>query len=388
MDPHSFILISAAFGVLCAFVFLALRSGFPRDIAGLARWGWSCALMAGAALLFALQGKAPMFISSFVPNLAVAAGVAGLRGSVRRFAGKTAGDAWPAALIILCAAGLIVATLVYEDFRLRVLIMSGALALLFASSAFEVWRVPARAFAERYTAAIFGATAAMMLTRFAAALGCGDASRAALCADVAVLHMVYMATFSFSIVALSLGFLLMVNRALQTRLESLASRDQLSGAYRREAFLALLDRELIGERAAQRPLCLLMMDLDNFKAINDCHGHLVGDRVIRDFSEKVKSVLRRDDLVGRYGGEEFLVLFPDTPPDDAQAIAQRILQAARRGSVGLPAYTVSIGMAILEGGGIDAAAVIDAADGALYAAKRSGKDRLELVRPAGLSVAA
>lgn len=387
MDPHSFIIISAAFGVLCAFVFLTLRSGFPRDIAGLARWGWSCALMATAALLFALQGRIPMLLSSLVPNLAVAAGVAGLRGSVRRFAGRSADDACPAALLALCAAGLVVATLLHDDFRLRVLIMSGALALLFAASAFEAWRAPARAFAERYTAVIFGATAAMMVSRFAAALGCAYVPRAALCASEPALHLAYMATFSFSIVALSLGFLLMVNRALQARLESLASRDQLSGAYRREAFLALLDRELMRKRAAQRPLCLLMMDLDNFKGINDCHGHLVGDRVIRDFSEKVKTVLRRDDLVGRYGGEEFLVLFPDTPPGDAQAIAQRILQAARRGSAGLPAYTVSIGMAILEDGGMDAAAVIDVADRALYAAKRSGKDRIELLRQAGLAAA-
>jgi diguanylate cyclase (GGDEF)-like protein len=377
IDPRSFIIISAAFGALCAFVFLALRSGFPRDIGGLGRWSGSCALMAAAALLFASRGSIPVLFSSFVPNIAVAAGVAGMRGSIRRFAGLRAGDAWPALLVGACALAMLAPTLVHDDYRERVVIMSATLAVLFGACGGEVLRLRGKSFSERYTAGAFIATACVMLVRCIAALT-DEATALTPETDTSSLQHVYLGTFSFSIVALSMGFLLMVNRALQARLEALAMRDQLSGTFRRESFLPMLERQIAQSRRSFRPMCLLMLDLDNFKAINDGHGHLVGDRVISDFADKLRSVLRRGDLVGRYGGEEFLVLLPDTGLDAARAIARRILATAAQRGGELPPYTVSIGMAALDARRDHAAGIIDAADKALYAAKRAGKNRIEL----------
>lgn len=188
-----------------------------------------------------------------------------------------------------------------------------------------------------------------------------------------------MGTFAFSLVALSVGFMLMVHRAMQTKLESLATRDQMTGMYRRDAFLALLDQSLAQSRRDQRPTSILIIDLDNFKEINDRHGHLTGDRVIIDFSTKVQQILRRGDAVGRYGGDEFLILLPDTTKEDAYSVADRIRSmAAENWSREIPAYTVSIGVAPLMTGRTDSAALIDVADKALYAAKKAGKNYVEL----------
>lgn len=165
----------------------------------------------------------------------------------------------------------------------------------------------------------------------------------------------------------------------KVELESLATLDQMTGVYRRDAFLALLDREVAESTHGRRPMSVLRMDLDDFKAVNDRHGHLIGDQVIVNFSAKVLQVLRRGDAIGRYGGQEFLVLLPDTAKEDAHAMAGRIRTiAAEVWSDGIPAYTVSIGLASLETGNADAGSLIDAADKALYAAKQAGKNRIEV----------
>jgi diguanylate cyclase (GGDEF)-like protein len=378
IEPRSFIIVSAAFGSLCAFIFFALRSGFPRDIKGLARWGWACAIMAAAALLFSSRGIAPAFFSSFIPNLLVAAGVVAMHGSIRQFGGAPPTDGRLLALFLVAALALAFFTLVDDDYRSRVLVMSAALALLFAACGWASFRLRDKGFAERFTGFMFAATACVMLARWITALFQGGIIPLTVETDTAPMQQVYMASFSFSIVALSVGFLLMVNRALQRKLESLALRDQQTGALRRDAFLALLDAEIAASRLQRRPMALLMMDLDDFKAINDRHGHLVGDRVISDFTDRVRQVLRRNDAIGRYGGEEFLVLFPDTGEADAHAIAARILAgAAQARRDDIPVYTVSIGVALLDARHDDAAAIIDAADKALYAAKKAGKNRIE-----------
>jgi diguanylate cyclase (GGDEF)-like protein len=126
-------------------------------------------------------------------------------------------------------------------------------------------------------------------------------------------------------------------------------------------------------------MALLMLDLDHFKAVNDQHGHLVGDQVILNFVARTSSLLRQIDSFGRYGGEEFIVLLPETNPSEAMVVAERIRAAVATPNE-LPAYTVSIGVTTRSYGDTTVDELLARADKALYQAKANGRNRVEIAR--------
>jgi diguanylate cyclase (GGDEF)-like protein/PAS domain S-box-containing protein len=169
----------------------------------------------------------------------------------------------------------------------------------------------------------------------------------------------------------------------QERLRDLAIHDALTGLYTRRHIEEIVRREL--ERALRyaRPLTIAILDVDHFKRVNDTHGHPVGDEVLRAISERCRRTLRTNDVLGRYGGEEFLVVFPETNLEDARVVAERLRGAIaeRPIRVGERALemTISSGLCALEPGQ-DFEALFKRADAALYAAKHGGRNQ---VRAAG-----
>ncbi len=121
------------------------------------------------------------------------------------------------------------------------------------------------------------------------------------------------------------------------------------------------------------------MDIDHFKRINDQHGHLVGDRVLAHFAQTVGQALRYTDYLGRFGGEEFVVLLPHTGMEAALAMAERVRQAVEQQSViaGQPTCTASLGLASIEAGEATLDELLARADLALYRAKADGRNRVE-----------
>lgn len=164
------------------------------------------------------------------------------------------------------------------------------------------------------------------------------------------------------------------------RVEALANHDALTGAYSRRHLMALLERE--GKRAERgSALSICMMDIDHFKSINDTYGHAAGDEVLKCFSAAVQSALRALDLLGRYGGEEFVVALSQAPGGQAVLVAERIREQIAQSMVtGLPAgkrITVSIGVAQHRAPD-PIESTIARADAALYQAKSAGRDRVVL----------
>lgn len=170
---------------------------------------------------------------------------------------------------------------------------------------------------------------------------------------------------------------------MRTQLASIAHSDPLSGCYNRRGFEQQYRRELARAAREQADLALVSIDLDHFKRINDTHGHLVGDRVIAETGELLRANARAGDLVARVGGEEFVVLAPNTSLAGAQHLALRIVESFRRHTFakadGRFAVTVSVGVVAetIHDEGI-AEDLRARADEALYAAKRSGRNRVVL----------
>jgi diguanylate cyclase (GGDEF)-like protein len=376
IDANSFIIISAAFGLLCAFLFFSIRVGFPKTISGLAQWGWGCLLMVVGAVGFTTRDHVPALFSSYLPNLLIPAGVIFMHYSLGLFGKLASSGRVLVALLCIAALALAWVTFVVDDYRGRVIVVSSLLTVLFAACGKRIHGYRVKRFPEWFTCAIYGATACVMATRFMSVL-LHDGTLT-LQNDTSAIHDIYFTSFPFSLVAMSLGFLMMANRELQSRLESQALHDPMSGAYRRDALLEMMQREIAASRRHGKPMAILMMDLDNFKAINDTLGHLVGDQVIVDFAAQATRLLRTQDVIGRFGGEEFVVLLPHTGLDAALATAERIRSriADADGTADLPLYTVSIGVACLDRADADTLSLLDAADKALYAAKRSGKNRV------------
>ncbi|MBS2026067.1 MAG: diguanylate cyclase [Deltaproteobacteria bacterium] len=174
-------------------------------------------------------------------------------------------------------------------------------------------------------------------------------------------------------------------RAVQRDLERLVVSDPLTGLFNRRALLDRLKQEFGRYGRTKLPLALAMVDLDGFKPINDMHGHLVGDRMLRDVSEALLSSIRTIDIAARYGGDEFALVFPQTDAPGAVRVCERIIRNV--GAVAVPVehgvarVTCSVGVAFFPESGIQAPEdLLRTADDALYRAKRLGRNRLCAIR--------
>jgi len=171
--------------------------------------------------------------------------------------------------------------------------------------------------------------------------------------------------------------------------ETRAATDALTGLPNRRAIDEALGRMVAQAARGMRPLAVLMLDLDHFKGINDTYGHERGDEVLAGFGRLLRSELRASDVAGRAGGEEFVVLLPDTDRAGALALAEKLraaTHALRAGTGGNGAgaersVTVSGGLAVFPEDALDAETIMRCADRALYAAKRNGRDRVECAAP-------
>lgn len=162
-----------------------------------------------------------------------------------------------------------------------------------------------------------------------------------------------------------------------------ATLDALTQLHNRRAFEQRLKQEAAHAKRHRRPLSCAIFDLDHFKSVNDTYGHDAGDRVLVHVADVTRSVLRQEDSAFRFGGEEFVVLLRDTPPQKAALVMQRLQSRLKEQAIDLDGnekrMTFSCGIAAAEeGNAFDVGDVLQRADEALYRAKRGGRDRVEL----------
>ncbi|MGZ5027591.1 MAG: GGDEF domain-containing protein, partial [Methylobacter sp.] len=165
------------------------------------------------------------------------------------------------------------------------------------------------------------------------------------------------------------------------RLERQAQQDYLTGLCNRRFFLEQGETELARAQRYDNELSLFMLDIDHFKAINDTYGHATGDIVLQTLSHILRETLRSIDIIGRWGGEEFVILLPETDAQEAAEIAERLREAIDHAKVtlatGLPLhFTASIGIATLKEKDTNIDILLNYADEALYQAKNTGRNKV------------
>ncbi|MBE0688829.1 MAG: diguanylate cyclase [Anaerolineae bacterium] len=172
-------------------------------------------------------------------------------------------------------------------------------------------------------------------------------------------------------------------KSTQADLERLAMTDELTGLFARRFVFEWIRKELAGILRKQGQLSCLMLDIDHFKKINDSYGHIQGDVVLRRVAENIRTTVRSADIAGRFGGEEFIVLLPETAQAGAVQVAEKIRKAVDNPDAEIPA-TISVGVAVCDSihlpGNTETNVLLDAllqaADEALYQAKKQGRNRV------------
>lgn len=172
-------------------------------------------------------------------------------------------------------------------------------------------------------------------------------------------------------------------KAANEKLRDLAFYDELTGLHNHRSFQQAMDDELYRAQRFEKPLSVMLVDIDFFKKVNDTHGHLVGDFVLKEVAKQMKKLVRQSDFVARYGGEEFALILPETAISGGKVIGQRIRRGVEQleithENVKIP-VTISLGLAgcELESIGHDKTTLLTRCDEALYLAKNNGRNRLE-----------
>lgn len=193
-------------------------------------------------------------------------------------------------------------------------------------------------------------------------------------------HQLFEDIWMLALLALISGWAALAQLNMLLMLYRQAHRDSLTGLANRRSIVAYLEEEKINSQARHAPMSVMLFDLDKFKQVNDRYGHAAGDQVLRQFSDLLVRLSRSEDLVGRYGGEEFLMVLSDTPLERAEKIAWRICEACRALNIRIPgdetiSITTSIGLAQHKEDE-DISFTLKRADEALYRAKGDGRNRV------------
>ncbi len=379
INPRTFLIVANLLGLLCALVLWVQAKSFPADIGGLRDWAKAVVLMGCASGLASLRGILPDAFAIVLAAALLLLGELLLVIGLMRYTGRT--PRWRPAVDAVAGLVLLVAWLTWgsPSYPGRIFIMSLAHVAFFALGAWLAHRARPTGFGSRLLSAVFVLCALIAALRIATLSA--DFAGADEAFDRDPIQQVYLAAFSLGILGLSIGFILIANERLREELEYLATRDPLTGTFNRRAFFARAGVEWARAARGRRPLAAIVCDIDFFKKVNDTHGHHVGDLVIKDFARRAGAMLRLPDVLARFGGEEFVVLLPDTGPQDACRVAERIRQEiGKRRDATLPPYTVSLGVAAADGDDTapaDLEGLLAQADAALYRAKQGGRNRVE-----------
>lgn len=376
LDPRTIMLMTTLMCAAMTIVMFSVYRSFRREVDGLGHWSAGLLLLVCASALFGTRDVLPDAVSLLGANASLLLGIGLSMLGTEKFYGQKPSLRFYALACCLSMVGQAWWLLVDVNFSMRVAIFSLTVFLFYARQAQLVWVYGERHFSSFFFGGLMFVQACVVLVRGVSALLHGGAHVDLLVAGTRA--SIYLATANFMALLLTVAFMTVATRRLQTILERRSTHDPLTQVLNRRGFGDAYAREKANLRRHRRPLTLLSIDLDYFKLINDRHGHAVGDQVLAHVAMVISGALRESDCVARFGGEEFVVLMPDMAPHHALCAAERIrgLLCAPNGKA-LPPCTVSIGVACQASEHEELEQLLSRADAALYLAKENGRDRIE-----------
>ena len=376
LDLRTLLTVMIATSLLLAMSLLAAVG--PRFRDGLGKWTAAMTVQAAVFGLYIAHGIWPDLATTVLSNALFATCLTLQAAAIGEFHGKKMSRWWH--LLPMLLVGILFA-LVIDKFPVQV-ILSGAI--------FGAGMLSLAILVQRLNPESRGSARWLLLTGYLVGAATMFARALVNIVEPDSIPGVLIATsfqgitflfFLSVILVTSVGFLLLHKERSEEAAQKLALTDPLTGAFNRRTFLELAEKEIARTRRARGSLSIVMIDLDNFKQVNDRNGHLAGDEVLKGVVLVVQACLRKEDLLVRYGGEEFCILLPGVAIDRTALLAERIRGAVEQASFSFNGktlqVTISIGLSALSpdsAEGIDK--LIARADEALYTAKKAGRNRV------------
>ena len=370
------IYVEAILGLLLLFAWVQNTS-----ITAVAWWGFAHLLRAASVVLFGLYGAVSDLISIDLANAILFTAFALTWTGARVFDHR---KVRPVLLFGGAALWLVICRLpvIANSWDLRVLLSSGIITTYTWATAYEFWRGRSEPLVSRWPAIfmLFAHGSLYLLRTPIGGILPWSISRSEM------FESVWLTVISFEAllftIAIAFILLAMAKERTEYRHKTAALIDPLTGIANRRAFLQDGEAQLKRQLTDPRPMAVMLLDLDNFKSINDRFGHAVGDRVLQLFADVASNCMRRMDIFGRLGGEEFAAVLLDTTQERALTVAEQI----RTSFADTPCEvdgksvvaTVSIGLVISNEAVLDLSALLAQADHALYRAKDNGRNRTEV----------
>ena len=382
LDPRTFIVATSLASLLMMLVFFAQSRSFPESIRGFRTWGLSLAVGAISASLFAARSTIPGVISSALAHMLLVMALVMALWALSLFNNRPL--PWRISLACVALVGFSMTGLFgfEQESVLRTIATAAAYGVLFGCCA---WMAARDRKDRRLQFGIYftsGFCAIEMVINFARVVTLFSDNHAFTgLLSVDLMQRIYLGGFSVNILLASVGFVVMGHEKLVENYRELANHDELTGLYNRRKFIEEAERELQKAARYDRNIAVLILEIDNFKVINDTFGHHAGDAVIKDIAAVMRENFREVDLFARYGGEEFIALLPESKLADAAALAERVRVSINQRIVHVGGdkmvYSASFGIAQARPEE-QLTHLIARADTALYAAKNAGKNRVEL----------
>jgi len=344
-------------------------------------WGFAHMIRAASVVLFGLYGSAPDLITIDLANALLFTAFAVTWAGARVFDGR---PVEPVYLVTGAVLWLLICRLpvLADAIDLRALIASGIITAYTWLTAYEFWRGRSEQLVSRWPAIfmLFAHGALFLLRTPLVKLLPWTPGNSDLFGSV----WLTVLSFEALLFTISIAFILlaMAKERTELRHRTAAMVDPLTGIANRRAFLADAGAAAKRHDGNPKPSSMLLIDLDNFKSINDTFGHALGDRVLEIFTASTREALRGSDLFGRLGGEEFAVLLSDMNSEAAVTVAERIRESFAEATSEVDGNavgaTVSIGIAHCDGAVLEVPELLAQADRALYFAKERGRNRVEV----------